>query len=54
MIVFLRHRFQIFVDGIDSTGSVHPADAGIESLIDKKLAPGRRAVSVETLFTYHL
>ncbi len=44
----------IFVDGVPAIRGVHPAVARIESLIDEKLAPGHRAIHVQSLLTDHL
>src|SRR5262245_49520838 len=46
--------FEIFIDRIHSARCVHPASAIVEALVDEKLAPGRRAVSIQTLLAYHL
>src|SRR5579884_274440 len=53
-IALLLHRLKIFVDGIDTAGSVHPAHAVVESLVDEELSPGGGAIGIEPLITHHL
>ncbi len=43
-----------FVDDVSGARRVHPAEAGIEALIDKELSPRRRTVGVEPFAAGHL
>ena len=49
--VFTHHLMDKFVDKICLGAGVHPAGSFVESLIDKKLTPGRCAVGIESLLT---
>ncbi len=48
------NRLGEFVDRIDAARRVHPADVGVEALIDEELAPGRGAIGVQPLVARHL
>ena len=41
---------EVFVDHIGAVGSVHPAEAVVEPLVDEELAPSDGTVGVETFF----
>ena len=53
-VAFLRDGFQVFIDRVHAAGGVHPAGAGIEALVNEKLAPGDGAVSVQPFLAHHL
>ena len=50
----LLHRLGVEVRPHHAGRGVHPADMGVEALIDEELAPGAGAVDVEALVALHL
>ena len=54
LIAFLHDGLEILVDRVDGARGVHPAAVLIETLVDKKLAPGNRAVGVQAFVAGHL
>ena len=53
--IALRHdRLGKFIDIVDAARRVHPADMAVEALIDEELAPGDRAIGVQSLVAAHL
>src|SRR5882724_4912687 len=53
-IALLHDGLEIFVDRIDGARGMHPATVFVESLVDKELSPGDRAVRVEAFTAGHL
>src|SRR5439155_10302087 len=54
LVALPNDRFQIFIDSVDGARSVHPAAVLVETLIDKELAPGHRAVGIQAFVAGHL
>ena len=53
-IVSFHDCFQVVVNRICSTRSVHPTSVLVETLVDEELSPGHCAVCVQALFTDHV
>ena len=53
-VILLDDSLEIFIDRIGSAGGVHPSGILVETLIDKKLTPGNRAVCVQPFLAHHM
>jgi hypothetical protein len=54
LAVFTYDGFDKLIDGVGMTRCVHPAEAGIEALVEEELSPGGGTVGVQPGIARHL